>query len=89
MIPKLGLPSSYSNGDLVIKFFHKYPEYKLTETDFNLFINNIEFEKYEKYENINLLDFEKYKNNNQNNEDELENENIKYRNVNQQQCNPS
>ena len=89
IIPKLGLPSSYSNGDLVIKFIYKYPECILTENDFNLFINNIEVEKHEKYENIHLLDFEKYKNNNQNNEEELENENIKYRNVNQQQCNPS
>jgi DnaJ-class molecular chaperone len=89
IIPKLGLPSSYSNGDLVIKFLYKYPKNKLSENDFNLFINNIDIEKYEKYENINLLDFENYKKNNINEEDEEEEENIKFRSVNQQQCNPS
>ena len=65
VIPKLGIPSSYSSGDLIIKFIYNYPKQLLKSLDEYMSIIEVYNSN---YETIELLDYEKYKN--ENNEDE-------------------
>jgi DnaJ homolog subfamily A member 2 len=60
IIPKLGLPTDYSFGNLIIKFNYNYPTELLTIEELkNSFIDEEDCD----YEKLNLMDIEEYKNN--------------------------
>jgi len=71
IIPKMGIPSSYSSGNLIIQFNYIYPKNIITSEEFSIFINQYESSHKEKYETIKLQDLQSYQQKEaQNNDDD-------------------
>jgi DnaJ family protein A protein 2 len=68
IIQQLGLPSEYSNGNLVIKFNYNYPTEILNNENFTDFINTSYKEKNSYDDKAYLIDSENFKENNENND---------------------
>lgn len=73
IIPKLGLPGSYSNGNLIIKFEYIYPSELLNKSQFNEFIKIHNKQKHNSNticESLDLIDIEKYQKDNMPDQDD-------------------
>jgi DnaJ homolog subfamily A member 2 len=72
IIPKLGLPSKYSYGNLIIKFEYKYPEHIIkNEEELTNYLFDEKNETYDTYETIKLIDLEQFKNETNNQDDNI------------------